>query len=142
MVAIGLLPMDPVSRAAGQAVRITRLDSAEGQGEGVPPGAASPGRDAVGVFSPVATTAIFLYFHSKPTSAVPGAGGGGKCSGDPGSEGFLEEVTAAGCLVHSIRHRAPLGITRPLRGASLSWCGGSSSLPLGPNRVALLSAAS
>lgn len=134
--------MDPVSRASGQAVRITRLDSAEGQGEGVLPGAASPGRDAVGLFSSVVTTPIFLYFRSKPTSAVPRAGGGGKCSRDPGSEGFLEEVTAAGCLVHSIRHRAPLGITRPLRGASLSWCGVSSSLPLGPNHVALLSAAS
>lgn len=134
--------MDPVSRASGQAVRITRLDSAEGQGEGVLPGAASPGRDAVGLFSSVVTTPIFLYFRSKPTSAVPGAGRGGKCSRDPGSEGFLEEVTAAGCLVHSIRHRAPLGITRPLRGASLSWCGVSSSLPLGPNHVALLSAAS
>ena len=66
--------MDPVSRASGQAVRITRLDSAEGQGEGVLPGAASPGRDAVGLFSSVVTTPIFLYFRSKPTSAVPVAG--------------------------------------------------------------------
>ena len=81
------------------------------------PGAASLGRDAVSVFSSVATTPIFLYFCNKPTSAVPGGGGGGKCSGDPGSEGFLEEVTVAGCLVHFITHRAPLGVMRSLRGA-------------------------
>lgn len=68
---------------------------------------------------------------------------GRQCSGDPGSEGFLEEVTAAGCLVHSIRHRAPLGIRRGRSvGASLSPGVGFLFLAPGPNRVALLSAAS
>lgn len=93
------------------------------------------------VFSSVATTPIFLRFCNKPVSAVPGGGGGGKCSGDPGWEGFLEEVIVAGCFVHFVSHRASLVITRALRGGALSWYGVSASLPLGLSHVVLLSAA-
>ena len=67
--------------------------------------------------------------------------GGGKCSRDPGWEGFLEEEIVAGCFVHFISHRASLVITRSLRGGALSWYGVSASLPLGLSHVVLLSAA-
>lgn len=110
--------MDPVSRAAGQAVRITRLDSAEGQERVCPSGAASPGRDVVGVTLTCGHHCYLPLLPQQTNICCARASGGGSSSG-PRLGGLLggSDRCWLSCALHPSPSTAHHG---PLRGASLS----------------------